>query len=72
LPNGQIVLIFSNLGQITKMTKVHPIKLELAKGNRFQLESCFKKQVKAASSKTKRDQHWRDLEEVELWVLKHI
>ena len=54
------------------MAKEHPIELELAKGNRFQLESCFKKQVKPASSKTKRDQHWRDLEEVELCVLKHV
>ena len=72
LPDGQIVLIFSNLAQITKMSKEHPIEKELAKGNRFQLESCFKKHVKSASSKTKRDQHWRDLEEVELWVLKHI
>jgi hypothetical protein len=27
--------------------------------------------VKAASEKTKRDQHWRAEEEVELWILTH-
>ncbi|MFT5212900.1 MAG: hypothetical protein ACI9WV_000614, partial [Patiriisocius sp.] len=40
-----------------------------AKGVRFQLEKCLKKSVKVASEKTKRDQHWRGSEEVELWVL---
>lgn len=69
LPEGKLVIIFSNLAQITKVTKDHPIEKELAKGNRFQLEKCFKKSVKAASEKTKRDQHWRSSEEVELWVL---
>jgi len=72
LPEGKLVLIFSNLAQITNVTSEHPIAIELAEGGRFQLERCFKKSVGAASSKTKRDQHWRDLEEVELWVLKHI
>jgi hypothetical protein len=33
------------------------------------LGNYFKKSVKAASKKTKRDQHWRATEEVELWVL---
>jgi hypothetical protein len=33
------------------------------------LESCLKRAVKAASEKTKRDQHWREEEEVELWVM---
>lgn len=69
LPNGKLVLIFSNLAQITEVTKEHPIEKELAEGGRFQLEKCFKKSVKAASEKTKRDQHWRSSEEVELWVL---
>jgi hypothetical protein len=72
LPEGQLVVIFSNLAQITNVTAAHPIKTELMNGNRFQLERYFKKLVKPASSKTKRDQHWRALEEVELWVLKHI
>jgi hypothetical protein len=69
LPDGKLVLIFSNLAQIAEVSKEHPIEKELAEGNRFTLERCFKKSVKAASAKTKRDQHWRDEEEVELWVL---
>ena len=72
LPEGKLVLIFSNLAQITNVTTQHPIEKELAEGNRFQLERCYKKSVKAASNKTKRDQHWRSLEEVELWVLINI
>lgn len=69
LPEGKLVIIFSNLGQITNVTKVNPIEIELAKGNRFQLEKCYKKSVKNSSNKTKRDQNWRSSEEVELWVL---
>jgi len=69
LPEGKLVLIFSNLAQITNATAEHPIEKELAKGDRFQLERCFKKSVSGASTKTKRDAHWRALEEVELWVL---
>lgn len=69
LPDGKLVVLFSNLAQITNVTKEHPIEIELAKGGRFQLEKCYKKTVKAASDKTKRDAHWRALEEVELWVL---
>jgi len=72
LPEGKLVLIFSNLAQITNVTKEHPIETELAEGDRFKLERCFKKSVRPASSKTKRDQHWRSLEEVELWVLTNI
>lgn len=72
LPDGKLVLIFSNLAQITNESTVHPIELELAEGKRFKLEKCYKKSVKAASSKTKRDQHWRSLEAVELWVLTHV
>ena len=72
LPDGKLILLFSNLAQITNVTKEHPIETELAHGNRFKLEKCYKKSVKAASSKTKRDQHWRDSEEVELWVLTNI
>ena len=71
LPDGKLVLIFSNLAQITKLAKNHPIEMELAEGSRFKVESCFKKSVKEASEKTNRDQHWRANEEVELWVLVH-
>ena len=69
LRDGKLVLLFSNLAQITDVTKEHPIEKELAEGGRFQLEKCFKRTVIAASDKTKRDQHWRSSEEVELWVL---
>lgn len=71
LPEGKLVLLFSNLAQITKVTKEHPIEKELSEGGRFQLEHCYKKRVKVASEITKRDQHWRSSEEVELWVLTH-
>jgi hypothetical protein len=71
LPDGRIVLLFSNLGQITKVTQGHPIKREIAKGNRFELDRFFTKSVKRASHKTTRNQNWRSKEEVELWVLKH-
>lgn len=71
LPEGKLVLLFSNLAQITNVTKDHPIEKELADGGRFQLEKYLNKTVKAASEKTKRDQYWRSSEEVELWVLIH-
>ncbi len=72
LPEGKLVLLFSNLAQITKVATEHPIETELAQGNRFKLEKCYKKSVGKASDKTKRDQNWRSSEEVELWVLTHI
>lgn len=71
LPDGKLLLIFSNLAQIAKLTQEHPIVTELDKGGRFQLERCFRKKVKASSTKTLRDPHWRSSEEVELWVLVH-
>ena len=69
LPDGKLVILFSNLAQITNVTKDHPIEEELYEGGRFRLETCLKKTVKPASEKSKRDQHWRSHEEVELWVL---
>ena len=71
LPDGKLVLLFSNLADITNVTKEHPIEKELSEGGRFQLEKCLKKTVKPASYKTKRDQYWRSSEVVELWVLKN-
>lgn len=71
LPDGKLLIIFSNLAQLTKATPKHPIQDELSNGGRFKLESCLKRAVKKASDKTKRDQHWRTSEEVELWVLTH-
>jgi len=69
LPEGKLVILFSNLAQITNVTKEHPIENELAKGGRFQLEKLLKRKVKSASKKTNRDQYWRSSEEVELWIL---
>ena len=71
-PDGKLVVIFSNLAQLTKATSHHPIENELATGGRFQLEQCLKRPVKVASDRTQRDQHWRTSEEVELWVLKRL
>lgn len=71
LPEGRIVLLFSNLGQITNVASEHPIEVELLRGSRFVLEKCYKKSVKPASDKTKRNQYWRASEEVELWELRH-
>ena len=69
LPEGKLVILFSNLAQITGVTKHHPIETELAKGGRFKLETCLTRKVKAASNKTMREQNWRTEEGVELWVL---
>lgn len=71
LPDGKLVLIFSNLAQIIGLSKENPIEQEIANGGRFQLERCFTKNVKKGSEKTKRDLNWRNKEEVELWVLTH-
>jgi methylase of polypeptide subunit release factors len=69
LSDGRIVLLFSNLAQITGAAKEHPIEKELANGGHYKLENCYKKRVKSASKKTKRNQNWRAKEEVELWEL---
>lgn len=71
LIEGKLLIIFSNLAQITNVTQAHPVKYELENGGRFELEKCFKKTVKLASDNTKRNQAWRATEEVELWVLIH-
>lgn len=69
-PDGRVVLLFSNLAQITKVTESHPIKAELSNGGRFQKEFFIQKKVSAASKNTRRNQNWRTSEMVELWVLK--
>lgn len=71
LPDGKLLFLFSNLAQLTELTKEHPVEKELAEGNRFKLERKFTKSVRAASKKTKRNQHWRESEKVELWELTH-
>ena len=72
LPEGKIVIIFSNIATITQVANEHPIEKELIEGKRFELEKCYKKSVQEASKKTTRNLHWRGKEEVELWVLKHM
>lgn len=69
-PEGKLVLLFSNLAQITGLTEEHPIIKELEEGSRFRKEYFVQKKVLAASQKTKRNQHWRGSEMVELWVLR--
>lgn len=69
-PNGRVVVLFSNLAHITKVTVRHPIEDELSKSGRFQKELFLQKNVALASKKTKRHQHWRGSEMVELWELK--
>jgi len=41
-PDGKLVIIFSNLAQLTKVTETHPIETEIAKNERFQLEKKFR------------------------------
>lgn len=69
-PKGRVVLLFSNLAQITDPNLNHPIEEELAHGKRFEKVELLKKPVAKASSKTKRDLSRRSAEWVELWVLK--
>lgn len=69
-PNGRVVLLFSNLARITKVDDNHPIEHELLKGGRFVKELFLQKKVRLASKKTQRNQTWRSMEMVELWVLK--
>ena len=72
LPEAKIVVLFSNLAQITNSEAKNPIEEELAKAGRFKKDLLLKKTVASASSKTRRDQHWRTKEEVELWILSHL
>lgn len=67
---GKLVLIFSNLGQLTNSEEKHPIETELLNETRFEKEIFLQSAVSAASKNTKRNQHWRSSEMVELWVLK--
>ena len=70
--DGRVVLLFSNLAQITNVADIHPIKTELSYGGRFQKELFIQKKVRIASKKTRRNPNQRSSEMVELWVLKPI
>lgn len=67
-PEGKIVLIFSNLGQVVDAKSTHPIIEELRNNNRFRKELHLTREVNASSKKTKRTDA-RTSEKVELWVL---
>ncbi len=67
---GRVVLLFSNLAQVTKVGECHPIEAELSEGGRFEKELFIQKKVRPASKHTRRNQNWRTSERVELWVLK--
>jgi len=69
-PDGRVLLLFSNLAQITGASEGHPIDDELANGGRFEKELFIQRKVNPASKNTRRYQNWRDDELVELWVLK--
>ncbi len=68
---GRVVILFSNLAQITKVSESHPIEAELSDGGRFKKELFMQKKVSQASKNTQRNQSWRSSEMVELWVLKN-
>ena len=67
---GVLLIIFSNLAQITEHQTHHPIEEELNTSQRFQKVELLKKPVSLGSTKTRRDLKRREKEEVELWVLK--
>jgi len=71
-PAGQVVVLFSSLAQTVGATTVHPVEQELADGGRFTAVAHLTGKVKAASTQTRRNQHWREEEQVELWVLQPL
>lgn len=68
-PEGQVVILFSNLAGLMDPEFIHPIEQELNRQNRFILVEKKTKKAAPASSKTKRKAVWRDQEFVECWVL---
>lgn len=69
LPDGKIVLLFSNLAQISNLTDTHPIEDEIENGDRFKLELMLTKKVKI--DKDNRAKRPPEDEVMELWVLSH-
>ena len=67
-PDGKVVLLFSNLAELTDKESTHPIIEELQKNNRFRKELHLRRDVRASSRRTKRRDS-RENEKVELWVL---
>jgi predicted RNA methylase len=71
-PGGKLVMLFSNLGQVSKVTDLHPIATEVAEGARFRKVDFLQHAVAPASNFTLRNQNWRGEELVELWVLERL
>lgn len=71
-PGGRLVVLFSNLAQLTELAETNPIETEIEHGGRFRKELGMESKVNAASRKTRRNPRWRSQERVELWVLKPI
>lgn len=67
--NGKLIMLFSNLGEVTKVNQVHPIKRELMESNRFINHDYHEKPVETGS-KRNISKKWKRLEKVELWILK--
>lgn len=70
LPEGLLVVIFSNLAEVLGLATSNPVKMELENHRRFELVQKLTRKVKPSSKRTRRDAFWREEEEVELWVLK--
>jgi hypothetical protein len=71
LPSGRLVLLFSNLGQITGLAPVSPVATELESGQRFRLVDC--REQPAAPATGERVPDWqrqlRQQERLQLWEL---
>jgi len=70
--NGKLIMIFSNLAEISQAANKHPIKEELTHGKRYRKELLLTQSVAMGSAKTKRDLSHREDELVELWILTKI
>ena len=71
-PEGRLVILFSNLAVTAGVANTNPVEVELSIGNRFAKVQQLTRNVKAASTKTRRNQTWRATEQVELWELKKM
>ena len=71
-PDGKVLLLFSNLAQISGLSESHPVETELSEGGRFEKELFVQKKLRSASKKTRRNLERRSSEMVELWVLKNL
>jgi len=69
-PDGQLVILFSNLGEVVNTSKIHPIEHELDTNDRFTKQAYLQQKVSTGSKITRRT-NWRKKEWVELWVLEH-